>query len=83
MAKSLGLTREDAEFCHPASPWKARLVGRVQKLSRDPDIVLSTWLEKGAPMGLACPIVPGGLFPTQEEAPQLTLDDLADAQIVK
>jgi hypothetical protein len=83
VAQSLGLSRQDAEVCHPASPWKARLVGKVQDLANDPDMALRTWLEHGAPMGLSSPIQPGGLFPPQSGEAEMTLEDLADAQAVK
>jgi hypothetical protein len=83
VAQALGLSREDAEVCHPASPWKARLVGKIQDLAKDPDKALRSWLEHGAPMGLAAPIQPGGLFPAQSGEAELTLDDLADAQAIK
>jgi hypothetical protein len=34
-------------------------------------------------MGLSVPITPGGLFPLQDDTPEMTMDDLAHAQIVQ
>jgi hypothetical protein len=34
-------------------------------------------------MGLSAPITPGGLFPLQDDTPEMTMDDLAHSQIVQ
>ena len=78
VGKVLGLSGKQAEHTHPASPWKWRLVREVQRRTQDPDVVVSEWLEKGAPFGVALPIQPGGLLPAIVEQPTLTAEDLYD-----
>ena len=63
VAEVLGLTPEEGEDRHPASPWRHRLVAAVQDRSLDPDRVLRDWLQNGAPMGIKKDIDPGHLFP--------------------
>ena len=63
-SKELGLTREEGEAHHAAGKWRHRIVGAVQRRCDCPDTVLETWLgPRGAPMGIASEITPGGLFP--------------------
>ena len=76
VAAVLGVDESKVEKHHPASPWRFEVVRQVQKLSGDPDVELSSWLEHGAPMGIKCPISFGGLFPEVEPSPLLSLDDL-------
>ena len=51
----VGLPAGAGEEHHQASPWRHRLVGRIQQLSGDPDEHLEGWLRDGAPMGLRKP----------------------------
>ena len=44
--------------------------------SRDPDVEMCRWLMDGAPMGLAADIIPGGLFPTVEPSPAISVATL-------
>ena len=78
VAELVGLSAEEAEQHHPASPWRHGLVGRIQDLCGDPDMPLRSWLRDGAPMGLRVPIVPGGLFPLVEPDPVMTPDQVFD-----
>eukprot|EP00974_Lingulodinium_polyedra_P009553 915857-Lingulodinium_polyedra.AAC.1 len=66
VAAAWGLAPEEAELRHPHSPWRYRLVARLIELSMDPDVVLSEWLQHGAPVGIARAIPPGNLFPRAE-----------------
>ena len=63
VAEQIGLSKDEAEEQHPASPWRHRLVAAVQDLSQDPDRALRSWLRDGAPMGIRRAIEPGHLFP--------------------
>jgi len=63
VGRLLGLDAADCAARHPASPWRFRLVGRVQDLCNDPDRHLREWLEHGAPMGIRKDIEVGHLFP--------------------
>ena len=76
IAKVLGLSNKQAELNHTASPWKWKLVQAIQKRTQDPDIAVGEWFEKGAPFGIAQPIIPGGLLPTIVEQAILSADDL-------
>jgi hypothetical protein len=71
---AVGLTAAKGEEANPSSTWKYQLVRSTQTLCEDPDVHLSTWLEEGAPMGLARPIERSGLFP--ETLPCLALISL-------
>ena len=71
-----GLAPEDVEQHHPASPWRFKLVQKVQAATSDPYLALGTWLEEGAPMGITRPIAPGGLFPAVDEAAGTSLEEL-------
>ena len=73
----LGLPRGSAQECHPAAPWKFNIVDKVVRNSLDSDIFIADWLKHGAPMGLAVDIQEGGLFPRQEETPEIGMDELA------
>ena len=64
------------ELHHEASPWRYRLVKRIQCLTKDPDIALAEWLEHGAPMGLNRPIERGYLFPPASEDAEISLREL-------
>jgi len=63
---------------HPASPWRAELVGTVLARAGDPDAAIWDWLRNGAPMGLARSLVPGTHFPAANEDPTITLAELDD-----
>ena len=78
IGKILGLSGKQTDLNHPASPWKWRLVKEVQTRTRDPDVAVAGWLERGAPFGIAEPIEPGGLLPVITETASLTADDLYD-----
>ena len=73
----LGLPRGAGKLHHPAAPWRYEIIKAVQQACDDPDVVLPVWLADGAPMGLTCPIEPGGLFPTTSDDSELALDELA------
>ena len=76
LADELGIARGEVEFHHPASTWRYRLIQGVQAEAADPDKHAAEWLETGAPMGLAAPIAPGGLFPRVVPAPERSLEEL-------
>ena len=78
VGKVLGLSGKQSERSHPASPWKWQLVRSVQQATKDPDTLVSEWLERGAPFGVAEPIKPGGLLPLIVERAALTADELYD-----
>ena len=77
VADLLGLTRGAGQANHEAAPWKYEIIEEVGRRAEDPDVHLATWLKDGAPMGLAEPIAPGGLFPEQKEAPDIEMEELA------
>ena len=80
MADVLGVAGDEVELHDPSSTWRFRLVQAVQAEAKDPDVVMASWLECGAPMGLASPIEPGLLFPRVEPTPERTLEEL-DAEL--
>ena len=49
VARKLGLTAGDADRHHSASPWRFRIVAKVMKLAKDPDVEVPRWLEEGTP----------------------------------
>ena len=71
-----GLSDADMMWHHPASPWRYNLVEAARVRTADPDQPLSEWLRDGVPMGLAEPIPEGGLFPTVDDTPEISLEDL-------
>ena len=78
LAVALGLPPSAGHEHHPASSWRFRLVQAVQLASEDPDQEVGRWLEHGAPMGIACPIQPGGLFPAVASPGEISVDVLPD-----
>ena len=75
---SLGLASSDAARHHPSSPLCYPLFQRVLHLARDPDTHIGHWVQHGAPMGIAKPIVPGGLFPLRPSNAEIDVGQLAD-----
>ena len=45
-------------------------------MSSDPDTAVGQWLQHGAPMGIAVPILPGALFPAHDNHSEITIDEL-------
>ena len=80
VAEVLGLPRGAGHANHVAAPWKYELIEEVGRQAGDPDVHLASWLKDGAPMGLAEPIAPGGLFPEQAESPDIGMEELAAAE---
>ena len=77
VAGALGMEKENVSNTHEASTWRFNVVKRVVELTGDTDTEIATWLEKGAPMGLASEIKPGGHFPKQDADTEITLEELA------
>ena len=73
VAQVLGLSKRQGDAHHEASPWRWRLVDRVQDLAQDPDRAVGQWLREGAPFGVAKSITPGGLLPRITEEASLTV----------
>ena len=80
VAEELGVARDDADFHHDASPWRANLVRGAQIEAGDPDTALGHWLAEGAPMGITVDIEPGGLFPRVDAEADLDLKDLGNLE---
>ena len=78
LGKLLGLSKEQTQAHHPASPWRYNLVRATQERAQDPDIEVHRWLKEGAPFGIAEEIRPGGLLPLIREQPILTADQLSE-----
>ena len=76
VAEEIGIARDDSDFHHAASPWRANLVRGTQIEAGDPDTALGDWLANGAPMGITTDIEPGGLFPKADAEANLDLKDL-------
>ena len=68
----LGLSPEEADACHCASPLRFRIFQEVIRRSGDPDVFVGRWLEQGAPVGIRVPIDPGGLRPLIHEERSLS-----------
>ena len=47
----------------PHSSWRSQLVRAFVDEARDPEIHLATWLQEGAPIGVARPVPAAGIFP--------------------
>ena len=77
VSKALGCKTDGVMETHPASTWRFNLVRHLVDQTDDPDKEIASWLESGAPMGLASEIKPGGHFPAQDPHTEITLDDLA------
>ena len=64
MAAHLGLTPGLEERTHPAAPWRFDIFRALADRTGGPDKSIGSWLEHGAPMGISCPILAGGHFPS-------------------
>ena len=72
----MGLPVGAAEAHHSASKWRYEVARVVQDLMADSDAEVWRWLRDGAPMGIACPIQPGGWFPAALQPSELEVDEL-------
>ena len=61
---------------HPASPWRCGMFVALARLSHDSDVEVPQWLQGGAPMGIAVPILPGGHFPCKDLGRELEPQEL-------
>merc|ERR1711994_114002 len=68
---ALNLSPEAGEQHHRSSPLRFRIFEALIESVKDPDWHVAEWLRGGAPLGVTCPVPPGGHFPTIEpgEAP--------------
>ena len=72
----MGVAEGTFEAHHRFSPLRFGLFRWMQSQAGDPDTQVAEWLEKGAPMGLDQPVVPGHLFPRVEASRDRTLEEL-------
>ena len=80
VSEVLGISKRQGESHHLASPWRWKLVDRIQELAGDPDRHVGEWLRDGAPFGVAKEITPGGLLPRITEEASLTMEQLYEQQ---
>ena len=76
VARKIGLSPEQADLHHPASPWRYQLVRKVLAAARDPDTAIADWLEHGTPVGITEQITPSGLLPLVQESSTTTASQL-------
>ena len=81
VAGALDVKAKLADVHHQSSPWRWGLVQGVQRRCKDPDTSIVEWLRKGAPVGIAAPVVPGGLLPRISEQATLSPEDLFDMAV--
>ena len=74
--KALDLPERIARLKHEASPWRHGLLASIIIMSKDSDNEVWGWLCHGAPMGLACDILPGGHFPKSDDQASMSIDTL-------
>ena len=79
VGRSLDLSWARADQHHASSPLRHNIFGAVLERLDDSDRVIADWLRDGAPMGVECPIPPGGHFPLVEQERELSPADLPDA----
>ena len=72
----LGLGPKEVDQHHESSSWRWRIVEKVQQQCGDPDGEIAKWLREGAPVGIACPVVPGGLLPAITEEKEKDEDEV-------
>ena len=71
----LGLSKDEAEMTHFASPWRWQLVKQITQKTQD-DQHIATWLSEGAPVGINRKIKPGGLLPMISESTEASKEEI-------